>query len=157
RVRAGAESAGIAPIRAWAWLQSWPCGPNGQSRVLSAPMAIVGPCRPRWQSYNGGAVGIDSNEGACMRLSLKAALSAVIVVAPLALVASQAESSVSAAPADHYRNVPHNATTKIAGLQHWCGTNGITCAEPARTWEELAGYKAAIKKGAHIFPYIGHD
>ena len=95
-----------------------------------------------------------------MRRSLKAALSAVIVVTPLALVASQASSSVSAAPAAkaaHKPSVPSNPTTRIAGLQHWCGTNGITCAEPATLWEELAGYKAAIKKGAHIFGYIGHD
>jgi hypothetical protein len=91
-----------------------------------------------------------------MRRSLKAALSAVVVAAPMVLVATQFGAS-AAAPADHYRNVPHNATTKIAGLQHWCGTNGITCTEPATNWEELAGYKAAIKKGAHIFGYIGHD
>src|SRR5689334_8019319 len=90
-----------------------------------------------------------------MRLSLKAALSAVVVAVPLALVATQFGAS-SAAPAAH-TYVPHNATTKIAGLQHWCGTNGITCAEPATNWNELAGYKAAKKAGAHIFGYIGHD
>ena len=46
---------------------------------------------------------------------------------------------------------------KIAGLQHWCGSNGITCAEPATNWSELHGYKAAVKAGAHIEGYIGHD
>ena len=64
-----------------------------------------------------------------MRRSLKAALSAVVVVAPLALVATQFGASAAAPTAHHYP--PHNATTKIAGLQHWCGSNGITCAEPA--------------------------
>ena len=91
-----------------------------------------------------------------MRRSLKAALSAVVVVAPMALVATQFGAS-AAAPAAHGPYVPHNATIKIAGPQHWCGTNGITCAEPATTWSELAGYKTAVKHGAHIFGYIGHD
>jgi len=93
-----------------------------------------------------------------MRRSLKAALSAVVVAAPMVLVAGQFGSSVAAPTAqgpDHY--TPHNATIKIAGLQHWCGTNGITCAEPATNWSELHGYKAAVKAGAHIYGYIGHD
>ncbi len=90
-----------------------------------------------------------------MRRSLKAALSAVVVAAPMALVATQFGASAAAPTAHHYP--PHNATTKIAGLQHWCGSNGITCAEPATTWSELRGFKAAIKAGAHIEGYIGHD
>jgi hypothetical protein len=90
-----------------------------------------------------------------MRRSLKAALSAVVVVAPLALVATQFGASAAAPTAHHY--TPHNATIKIAGLQHFCGTNGITCAEPATTWSELKGYKSAVKAGAHLFGYIGHD
>jgi hypothetical protein len=90
-----------------------------------------------------------------MRRSLKAALSAVVVAVPMALVATQFGAS-AAAPAQHFYP-PHNATTKIAGTQHWCGSNGITCTEPATTWAELAGYKAAIKAGAHIEGYIGHD
>jgi len=90
-----------------------------------------------------------------MRRSLKAALSAVVVAAPMALVATQFGAS-AAAPGYHYK-LPHNATTHIAGLQHFCGSNGITCAEPATTWGELAGYKAAVKKGARVLPYIGHD
>jgi hypothetical protein len=92
-----------------------------------------------------------------MRRSLKAALSAVVVMAPLALVAGQLGPSAAAPAADHDHYIPSNATIKIAGLQHWCGTNGITCAEPATTWSELAGYKAAVKHGAHLFGYIGHD
>jgi hypothetical protein len=92
-----------------------------------------------------------------MRRSLKAALSAVVVAVPMVLAASQL--GASAAPAargsDHY--IPKNATIRIAGLQHFCGTNGITCAEPATTWSELAGFKTAVRHGAHLFGYIGHD
>jgi len=73
----------------------------------------------------------------------------------MVLVATQFGAS-AAAPTYHYK-LPHNATTHIAGLQHFCGSNGITCAEPATTWSELAGYKAAVKAGAHVLPYIGHD
>jgi len=91
-----------------------------------------------------------------MRRSLKAALSAVVVAAPMALVATQFGAS-AAAPAAQGSYVPSNATIKIAGLQHWCGTNGITCAEPATTWSELRGFKPAVKRGAHLFGYIGHD
>jgi hypothetical protein len=90
-----------------------------------------------------------------MRRALKAALSAAVVAAPLVLVASQGGSSV-AAPT-YKQPPPSNPTTKIAGLQHWCGSNGITCAEPSRNWDEFAGYSKAIKAGAHILPYIGHD
>jgi hypothetical protein len=77
---------------------------------------------------------------------------AALAAAPLVLVATQAGSSVTA-----QQGTPSNATTRIAGLQHFCGTNGITCAEPATTWEELRGYDAAVKAGAHIYGYIGHD
>ena len=90
-----------------------------------------------------------------MRFSLRAALSAAVVAAPLILVASQAGSSV-AAPT-HKQPPPSNPTTRIAGLQHWCGSGGITCAEPSRNWDEFAGYNKAIRNGAHILPYIGHD
>ena len=48
-----------------------------------------------------------------------------------------------------------NATTRIAGPQHWCGTNGITCAEPLANWEEFAGYDASVASGAHVAPYSG--
>ena len=90
-----------------------------------------------------------------MRRALRAALSAAVIATPLVLVASQAGSSV-AAPT-HKQPPPSNPTTKIAGLQHWCGSNGITCAEPSRNWDEFAGYNKAIRNGAHILPYIGHD
>src|SRR5579859_7770489 len=93
-----------------------------------------------------------------MRRSLKAALSALVVVTPMALVDSQFGSSVAAPTVQgDGQYTPHNATIKIAGLQHWCGTNGITCAEPATTWSEMRGYKAAVNAGAHFYGYIGHD
>jgi hypothetical protein len=50
-----------------------------------------------------------------------------------------------------------NATVKTAGPQHWCGTNGIECTEPALNWDEFAGFNQAKKNGAHISGYIGHD
>jgi len=80
---------------------------------------------------------------------------AALAAAPLVLVATQAGSSV--ATTAQGQGMPSNSTTRIAGLQHFCGTNGITCAEPATTWEELSGYDAAVKAGARIYGYIGHD
>ncbi len=52
---------------------------------------------------------------------------------------------------------PDNATIRAAGPQHWCGTNGINCTEPAIDWDEYAGFDKAIAAGAHINGYIGHD
>src|SRR6266480_6748156 len=90
-----------------------------------------------------------------MRRSLIVGLSAAVVATPLIMVASQTGSSVAAsAPKQGY---PSNPTIKIAGPQHWCGTNGILCAEPSMNWNEFAGFHSAIKAGAHFRPYIGHD
>jgi len=90
-----------------------------------------------------------------MRRSLLAGISAAAIAIPLVLVAGQAGLSVAAsAPAHHY---PSNPTIKIAGPQHWCGTNGFMCFEPSRTWSEFAGFKKAIRAGAHFSGYIGHD
>jgi hypothetical protein len=51
-----------------------------------------------------------------------------------------------------------NKTIAIAGPQHFCGTNGITCSEPALNWEEYTkGYQRAVAHHAPILPYIGHD
>jgi hypothetical protein len=77
-----------------------------------------------------------------------------MIAVPLILASGQAGSSAARPAGD---STPYNPTTEIAGLQHWCGTNGITCAEPATLWSELRGYQAAIKAGAHIYGYIGHD
>ena len=89
-----------------------------------------------------------------MRRALGVSLTALLIAAPLALVASQASSSTTATPPSHL--LPNNATTKIARF-HFCGNNGITCAEPYQVWDEFKGYDSAIKHGARIAPYIGHD
>jgi hypothetical protein len=76
-------------------------------------------------------------------------LGVAALLAPLAAVSDSASAAGS--------GTPYNPTTDVAGLQHWCGTNGITCAEPATTWGEVSGYQAAVKAGAHFYSYIGHD
>ena len=93
-----------------------------------------------------------------MRRAFLAGIAAVVVAAPLAIIASQAGPS-AAAPVSAKKPPypPSNPTIKIAGPQHWCGSNGITCTEPALTWSEFAGFKTAIKDGAHFSGYIGHD
>jgi hypothetical protein len=90
-----------------------------------------------------------------MRRSLLAGISAAAIAIPLVLVAGQAGSSVAASAPKH--PYPSNPTIKIAGPQHWCGTNGFMCTEPAQTWSEFAGFKNAIKAGANFSGYIGHD
>src|SRR5262252_9556140 len=90
-----------------------------------------------------------------MRRSLVVGISAAAIAIPLVLVASQAGSSVAASAPKH--SYPSNPTIKIAGPQHWCGTNGYMCAEPSQTWGEFAGFKNAIKAGANFSAYIGHD
>ena len=86
-----------------------------------------------------------------MRRALGIGIAATMVAASLALVTA----SVSASAA---KPVPKaNATVKTGGPQHWCGTNGIECTEPALDWDEFAGFKQAEKNGAHLNGYIGHD
>jgi len=87
------------------------------------------------------------------RRVLAVSLSAVVVAGSL----TAALNGVSSAGTAVQSKLPNNATTKIAGLQHFCGSNGITCAEPATTWDELAGYNKAVRAGARVLPYIGHD
>jgi hypothetical protein len=78
-----------------------------------------------------------------------------LMAAPLVLLSAGSGSLLTGhADNDKY---PDNATTDLAGMQHWCGSNGITCAEPATTWDEVAGYDAAVKAGANFQGYIGHD
>jgi hypothetical protein len=83
------------------------------------------------------------------------AIPVVMVAASLTLVSGSAVPAISAAVQNNAP--PSNATVKIAGPQHFCGTNGITCTEPALNWDEFAGFDAARKAGAHISGYIGHD
>src|SRR5215469_11662496 len=90
-----------------------------------------------------------------MRRTLAIGVSATLAAA--SLTAALATSHGGSASAGVKSKIPSNATTKIAGLQHFCGSNGITCAEPATVWDELAGYDKAVRAGARILPYIGHD
>lgn len=89
-----------------------------------------------------------------MKGSLGIGLAAALVAAPLAIGSSYAGSLTSASAAKPPPPIP---TVKIAGKQHWCGTNGITCTEPALNWDEFAGFRQAKKAGARIQGYIGHD
>ncbi|HEV2375154.1 MAG TPA: hypothetical protein VGS19_23720, partial [Streptosporangiaceae bacterium] len=90
-----------------------------------------------------------------MKRVVGAGISAAMIALPLALVSGHV--SPPPAHAAQAKNLPNNATTKIAGLQHFCGSNGIMCTEPAKNWEEFAGFDSAIKAGAHMLGYIGHD
>src|ERR1700733_3509506 len=82
-------------------------------------------------------------------------IAAAVAAAPLIVMATQSGSSVAAVSGQPYP--PNNATVRIAGPQHFCATNGITCTEPALTWDEYKGFDAARKAGGKIWPYIGHD
>src|SRR6185437_17042150 len=48
-------------------------------------------------------------------------------------------------------------TEKTAGPQHWCSTNGVTCADPNLNWDEYPGYQQLLNQGVQLAPYIGHD
>src|SRR5438309_1352849 len=52
---------------------------------------------------------------------------------------------------------PPGPTERIAGPQHWCGSNGYNCADPAGNWDELSGFAQAKAHGARLSRYIGHD
>jgi hypothetical protein len=92
-----------------------------------------------------------------MRRTLAIGVSAALAVASLTAAALATSHAVSSASAKVHSKIPNNPTTRIAGLQHFCGSNGWECAEPATLPDELAGYGKAVKAGARIFPYIGHD
>ena len=79
-----------------------------------------------------------------------AAFGAVVATSAASGGSAQGLNSLAAAAA----KVP---TVRLAGPQHWCGTNGVTCSDPAMNWDEIAGYANAVKGGAPILPYIGHD
>jgi hypothetical protein len=88
------------------------------------------------------------------------AIGVPIIVAAASLTAALATghgASPAAASALKYPAPPNNPTVRLAGRMHWCGTNGIECAEPALDWDEYAGYRQAIKDGARFAGYIGHD
>src|SRR5476649_2047729 len=81
-------------------------------------------------------------------------ISAVGALALSSLIGGSAASGTSTPGAVA---APPSPTEQVAGPQHWCGSNGVTCADPALNWEELPGFKQAVAQGARIQPYIGHD
>ena len=83
----------------------------------------------------------------------------IVVVAAVSALALSTFVGGSAASGSSGRagSAPSSPTVKAAGPQHWCGSNGVTCADPAQNWEELPGFDQAVAKGATIQPYIGHD
>src|SRR5215472_5699426 len=91
-----------------------------------------------------------------MRRTLAIGVSAALAAASLTAAMATSHGAASAS-AEVHSKLPNNPTTRIAGLQHFCGSNGITCAEPATVWDEFAGYNKAIRAGARVLPYIGHD
>src|SRR3954452_5631830 len=54
-------------------------------------------------------------------------------------------------------NAPTSPTENVAGPQHWCSTNGVTCADPNLNWDEYPGYDTLVQHGVRLLPYIGHD
>ncbi len=89
-----------------------------------------------------------------MRRALGVSLSVAVIVGPFALVTS----GLASTPSAPVHGVTHaNRTVKAAGPQHFCGSNGIECTEPALDWDEFAGFHKAKTEGANIQGYIGHD
>jgi hypothetical protein len=82
-------------------------------------------------------------------------VSAVSVLALSSLIGGSAASGTSSP--GQAATAPPSPTEQVAGPQHWCGSNGVTCADPAQNWEELPGFAQAVAQGARIQPYIGHD
>jgi hypothetical protein len=79
------------------------------------------------------------------------ALCAVLLTALSLLVASQPASTAAASTA------APTPTEKVAGPQHSCNTNGVTCADPNLNWDDYPGYQQLVKSGVRLLPYIGHD
>jgi hypothetical protein len=86
-------------------------------------------------------------------------LAAGVIAVPLVFFASRAGSSTAppATQASQVEAIASNPTVRVAGPQHWCGTNGVECAEPALDWDEYAGYAKARQEGAYFSGYAGHD
>jgi len=89
-----------------------------------------------------------------MRAVLRLAAAAAIV---LGAVAAAPGSGATSAREPGGGVAPPSPTERLAGPQHWCGSNGYICSDPATTWDELAGFAGAAAKGARISKYIGHD
>jgi hypothetical protein len=79
------------------------------------------------------------------------AASCAAATAMIGLVASQAGTAAGTAA-----SAP-SPTVRVAGFQHWCNTNGITCSDPNLNWDEYPQYQKLVKSGVTLWPYIGHD
>ena len=85
---------------------------------------------------------------------MRRTLTFVLAIAALAALAGTSEAS-SGGSREAVRTVAAAGkvpTVRIAGPQHWCGTNGITCSDPATNWDEIAGYQHAVAQGAPSCP-----
>ena len=76
----------------------------------------------------------------CVGLAAAAALSAALAGAAQAAVRVTAAKAKPTAPA-----------------AHWCGLNGVTCAEPFQNWEDFHAFDTLRAHGVHMNEYIGHD
>ena len=92
-----------------------------------------------------------------MRRSLAIGISAALAAASLTGAALASSPGASSASAEVKSKLPNGPSVRVAGLQHSCAANGWECAEPATTWDEFAGYDKAVRAGARLLPYIGHD
>jgi hypothetical protein len=88
-----------------------------------------------------------------MRRALTSGFVAALLIGPLS-VAVAAASGPTMPP---WATGPKTPTERVAGPQHWCATNGITCAEPNNNPEDIPGYAQLVKQGVRLAPYIGHD
>jgi hypothetical protein len=91
-----------------------------------------------------------------MRRTLAIGVSAALAAASLTAALATSHGAASAS-AEVKSKLPNNPTTRVAGLQHFCASSGILCADPATNPEELAGYDKAVRAGARLPAYIGHD
>ena len=92
-----------------------------------------------------------------MRRLFVIGVSAALAAASLTGAALASSPGASSASAEVKSKLPNGPSVKVAGLQHSCASNGWECAEPATTWDEFAGYDKAVRAGARLLPYIGHD
>lgn len=82
----------------------------------------------------------------------------VLAVAVVAVASLAATSTASSGQTQGTMAAVHKVpTVQLAGPQHWCGTNGVTCTDPAMNWDEISGFNHAVQQGAPLLPYIGHD
>ena len=85
----------------------------------------------------------------------------ILSLAVLLVVAGAVTATALAAGGGGTRRLVRRAATvptvRLAGMQHFCGTNGVNCSDTALNWEEYKGFDVAEKNGAPLWEYIGHD